>query len=94
MVRRDVDEVCGSLHKGLAYFGFADAALFYGRATLVTQRNLSRAHCFLIVVGASGSGKSSVVRAGVEAALLKGEAVNGIHIATPTARTCKHWRRS
>ena len=48
-------------------------------------------HRFLAVVGASGSGKSSVVRAGVVPALQKGEIVKGsdkwaVHIVTPTAR--------
>ncbi len=53
--------------------------------------------CFLAVVGASGSGKSSVVRAGVVPALQKGEALADgtfppegspgwhIHVFTPTA---------
>ncbi|MFN8468677.1 MAG: SUMF1/EgtB/PvdO family nonheme iron enzyme [Caldilineaceae bacterium] len=79
-------------YMGLAYFGVADAALFYGRETLVKElATYLKEHRFLAVVGASGSGKSSVVRAGVAAALLKGEAVKGsdkwlIHIVTPTAR--------
>jgi serine/threonine protein kinase len=53
-------------YKGLAAFGEADAADFYGRDELVTQLHdhISRSR-FLAVVGPSGSGKSSAVRAGL-----------------------------
>ena len=54
------------LCKGLAYFGPQDAGRFFGRekaiqalATAVTKRS------FTALVGASGSGKSSVVLAGL-----------------------------
>ncbi len=56
--------------KGLRYFNVADAALFYGREALTAQ--LIRRLCqenFLSIVGASGSGKSSLVRAGIVATL-------------------------
>jgi len=60
--------------KGLQYFDEADAALFFGResltATLVERKRSTR---FLAVVGASGSSKSSVVRAGLVPALRRGE---------------------
>src|SRR5215217_6976555 len=60
-------------YKGLNYFDEADADLFVGREALTTKltdRILSlsgAAHAtrFLAVVGASGSGKSSLVRAGL-----------------------------
>jgi len=84
--------------KGLQYFDEADADLFFGRelltATLVGQL---REHRFLTVVGASGSGKSSLVRAGLIPALKHGERLiddtlppDGsarwpIHVITPTA---------
>ncbi|MDX1665079.1 MAG: protein kinase [Candidatus Promineifilaceae bacterium] len=63
--------------KGLRPFSEADAADFWGRATLVqellgemgAEHDLAR---FLAVVGASGSGKSSVVRAGLLPALRRG----------------------
>jgi len=64
-------------YKGLRAFGEADAADFFGRAAL-TQRLLERmdetdlAARFLAVVGPSGSGKSSVVRAGLVPALRRG----------------------
>ncbi len=70
-------------YKGLQYFDEGDAALFFGRelltAELVSQirdmlflrgeGDALRGCCFLAVVGASGSGKSSVVRAGLVPAL-------------------------
>jgi len=61
-------------YKGLEYFGEKDADKFYGRealtAKLVGKLRLSR---FLpIIIGASGSGKSSVVRAGLLPALSRG----------------------
>ncbi len=53
-------------YKGLQYFGEKDADLFFGRerwiARLVARLQGTR---FLAVIGASGSGKSSIVRAGV-----------------------------
>ncbi len=64
-------------YKGLRAFQQADAADFYGRETLVDQL-VHRLHesvemgRFLAVVGPSGSGKSSVVRAGLLPALRKG----------------------
>ena len=64
--------------KGLQHFESADAGLFFGRAAL-TARLLDhlRQHDLLIVVGASGSGKSSVVRAGLLPALQRGELFAG-----------------
>ncbi len=63
--------------KGLRAFSEADADNFFGRETLVQQLlarlgeggDLSR---FLAVIGPSGSGKSSVVRAGLIPALRRG----------------------
>ncbi len=91
--------------KGLQHFDEADAALFFGREAL-TARLLSRiaaslatphAPRFLAVVGASGSGKSSLVRAGLIPTLRRGEPwADGaphpeggtywpIHVITPAA---------
>jgi WD40 repeat protein/transcriptional regulator with XRE-family HTH domain/tRNA A-37 threonylcarbamoyl transferase component Bud32 len=64
-------------YKGLRAFGEADAADFFGRDTLIQALlgrlaeagDLSR---FLAVIGPSGSGKSSVVRAGLIPALRQG----------------------
>ncbi len=64
-------------YKGLRSFQETDTTDFYGRAAL-TERLLSRLSeagdetRFLVVVGPSGSGKSSVVRAGLMPALRKG----------------------
>ncbi len=85
-------------YKGLNYFDEVDADLFVGREALTTK--LSRArhflyptwrgsseNRFLAIVGASGSGKSSLVRAGLVPALRWNQASTDwqIHIFTPTA---------
>ena len=68
-------------YRGLAYFDVQHAGLFFGREVL-TDWLLSRLRGtastdgptrFLAIVGASGSGKSSLVRAGVLAKLKAGE---------------------
>jgi WD40 repeat protein len=60
-------------YKGLQYFTEADAGLFFGRekwiARLIARLQGTR---FLAIIGASGSGKSSIVRAGV-IPVLKGQ---------------------
>ncbi|MEJ2209520.1 MAG: BTAD domain-containing putative transcriptional regulator [Anaerolineae bacterium] len=76
--------------KGLRYFGEEDAGLFFGREQL-TSRMVEhlRTSRFLAVVGASGSGKSSVVRAGLLHALKQGDAPikdEHVYVITPTAR--------
>jgi WD40 repeat protein len=80
-------------YKGLNYFDEVDADLFVGREALTNKliehvlalvTNSSR---FLAVVGASGSGKSSLVRAGLVSALRwnKQSADWQIYIFTPSA---------
>ena len=60
-------------YKGLRAFQETDAADFYGRDTVVDELLQALAHHRLIgVVGPSGSGKSSVVRAGLVPALRAG----------------------
>jgi len=60
--------------KGLQCFEVADADLFFGREVLTAQLIAHlRQQPFLAVVGASGSGKSSLVRAGVVSAIQRGE---------------------
>lgn len=64
-------------YKGLRAFQEADAAEFFGREALVEQivasmEKPSGLSHFLAVVGPSGSGKSSVVRAGLIPALRRG----------------------
>jgi basic membrane lipoprotein Med (substrate-binding protein (PBP1-ABC) superfamily)/DNA-binding SARP family transcriptional activator len=60
--------------KGLRPFSEGDADDFFGRDALIaeTLRRLAAGRRLLAIVGASGSGKSSVVRAGVIPALRKG----------------------
>jgi len=64
-------------YKGLLAFNETDAGLFYGREAL-TQKLIDRLaetgehHRFLAVVGPSGGGKSSLVRAGLVPALRRG----------------------
>ncbi|MBV7333587.1 hypothetical protein KFU94_36210 [Chloroflexi bacterium TSY] len=84
-------------YKGLHYFDVADADLFFGRealtAKLIAALDEQR---FLAVVGASGSGKSSLIRAGLVPALQQGRPLEtstapsdnnrwSIHIITPSA---------
>ncbi|BAZ29736.1 WD-40 repeat protein [Cylindrospermum sp. NIES-4074] len=65
-------------YRGLRAFGEEDTQYFYGRESL-TQNLISQlAHkSFLAVVGASGSGKSSVVQAGLIAQLRLGKQLPG-----------------
>ncbi len=65
-------------YMGLQAFGEEDAQFFYGRETL-TQHLVSELNrrAFLAVVGASGSGKSSVVHAGLIAQLQQGVQLPG-----------------
>lgn len=85
--------------KGLQYFDESDASLFFGRERTTAElvRHFNR-HPFLAVVGASGSGKSSLVRAGLIPALRRGEPLSDgteppadsdgwpIHVITPTTQ--------
>ena len=80
-------------YKGLYYFDESDAELFFGREelteTLVNRVNdgLESSRRFLAVVGASGSGKSSVVRAGLIPALRWRQPSSGwpVYVITPTS---------
>ena len=84
-------------YKGLDYFDEADADLFVGREglteklaqeliDLINDKQSSNNGRFFAIVGASGSGKSSLVRAGLVPAMRwKKEAANWlIYILTPT----------
>ncbi|CAN5796859.1 hypothetical protein BH23ACT12_BH23ACT12_07020 [soil metagenome] len=60
-------------YKGLAAFQPGDAALFFGRGPLVDQLVFGfSGHSTLVIGGPSGSGKSSLMRAGLLAALAQG----------------------
>jgi len=97
-VRREDAPAFGvSPYKGLNYFDEADSDLFAGREALtakLTESVLSLASSgspkqrrFLAVVGASGSGKSSLVRAGLIQALHWDKLSTDwpIHVLTPTS---------
>ena len=80
--------------KGLEAFQQTDAAFFFGREALI-EKSLERMRedrdvRFLAVVGASGSGKSSLVRAGVLPAIRGGKLPNSetwrLAIFTPGER--------
>jgi energy-coupling factor transporter ATP-binding protein EcfA2 len=86
--------------KGLQYFDAADADLFFGRETLTARLvgHLRQSRFLAVIVGASGSGKSSVVRAGLVPARQRGEPLADgtlppegsqnwrLHLITPSAR--------
>jgi hypothetical protein len=56
----------GSPFPGLRHFTEADAPIFFGRNTETKELlNKIASHRFVVVIGASGSGKSSLVAAGV-----------------------------
>ena len=85
-VRDTLATICP--YRGLLYFREEDAPFFFGRAEAITQ--LIRAvehHSLIAVVGASGSGKSSVVRAGLVPELRKSrERVWEVTTIVPTDR--------
>jgi len=91
--REDAPAVGLPPYKGLRYFDEADAELFFGREPLTSKllerlnERLESDQRFLAIVGASGSGKSSVVRAGLVPALHWQQPASGwpVVILTPTA---------
>src|ERR1051325_5759396 len=81
-------------YKGLLFFDESDAELFFGREALtahlverVSELSLDSSLRFLAVVGASGSGKSSLARAGLAVALQ--QAGWDVHTFTPGADPCQ-----
>jgi WD40 repeat protein len=76
--------------RGLQIFDFEHAPIFHGRTKAVgtvleaLEVQLRAQRPLVLVVGASGSGKSSLVRAGVLPLLTQGEAIEGIGL----------WRRA
>ncbi|HSK56805.1 MAG TPA: BTAD domain-containing putative transcriptional regulator [Jiangellales bacterium] len=76
-------------YKGLAFFDIDDAPYFFGRERLVARLVARLVDTRLLaVVGASGSGKSSVVRAGLVAAIREGMLPGSLRwsvvVTTPT----------
>ena len=77
----ELPTILANPYKGLLSFNEVDADLFYGRETLTRQllarlANEGLSGRFLAVVGPSGSGKSSLVKAGLVPAL-RGGAIPG-----------------
>ncbi len=73
-------------YMGLRYFDTQDTDLFYGREAL-TRELLARVQkeSFLAIVGASGSGKSSVARAGLIPVWTQENERGAVHVIMPTA---------
>lgn len=76
----------GSPFRGLATYEFADNPIFFGRDAQVREastrlQTAAASGCaFLLVLGASGSGKSSVARAGILPALFAPKAITGVAV--------------
>jgi WD40 repeat protein/serine/threonine protein kinase len=70
--------------RGLNFFDFEDAPIFHGRTKAIgeileaLEVQVRAQRPFVLVVGASGSGKSSLVRAGVLPLLTQPETIEGI----------------
>jgi WD40 repeat protein/class 3 adenylate cyclase len=73
--------------KGLEFFDVQDSDLFFGREALTDKLvdRLRGVDFLSVIIGASGSGKSSLVRAGLVPAINKTHATWRIHILTPTS---------
>jgi formylglycine-generating enzyme required for sulfatase activity/energy-coupling factor transporter ATP-binding protein EcfA2 len=85
-VRNTLATICP--YRGLLYFREEDAPFFFGREAAITQLvHAVQQHNLVAVVGASGSGKSSVVRAGLVPVLRKSrEPVWEVATFVPTDR--------
>ncbi|WP_343239907.1 helix-turn-helix domain-containing protein [Streptomyces sp. SID12488] len=88
---RETGDDAQAPYRGLARFEAADTDVYFGRDELVTQL-VERVHTrrLVAVVGASGSGKSSLLRAGLIPALQREGSIDrrptGIRILTPGAQ--------
>ncbi|WP_405835246.1 helix-turn-helix domain-containing protein [Streptomyces sp. NBC_01518] len=88
---RETGDDAHAPYRGLARFEAGDADVFFGRDELVAQLiERVRTHRLVALVGASGSGKSSLLRAGLIPALQREGPIHrrptGIRILTPGAQ--------
>ncbi|MEV0143886.1 helix-turn-helix domain-containing protein [Nonomuraea sp. NPDC050733] len=96
---READDGAGGPYLGLAAYGTRDADRFFGRDQLVEELSeLLRRHRFAAVFGPSGSGKSSLLRAGLVPAARGGTASSGGSFAkavilTPGEHPMEHAER-
>ncbi|HEX9674904.1 MAG TPA: protein kinase [Anaerolineales bacterium] len=72
--------------KGLEYYDVEDADIFFGREALVERliERLRGERFLVVIVGASGSGKSSIARAGLVPALQAANGKSIFRLLTPT----------
>ncbi|MFG2291483.1 DNA-binding protein [Streptomyces sp. NPDC048595] len=88
-----------SPYRGLARFEPRDAELFFGRGEMTERlEQMARSHRVCAVVGASGSGKSSLLRAGLIPRLRAtgqeaGEAPAAVRVLTPGTHPMGHAER-
>ncbi|MFJ2441714.1 MULTISPECIES: hypothetical protein [unclassified Streptomyces] len=95
---REEESASPQPYRGLARFEPGDRGLFFGRDRLVEElRALVCGHRFAVVFGASGSGKSSLLRAGLLPRLREEIAGRGrpavLRVFTPGARPVETYER-